>query len=310
MPRRLACPENSTDSVISISSRLGRSPVSASASLDASATLPRRNWIGDRLTATRTSSGHFAHVAAGLAQHPVADLDDQAHLLGDRNELGRRDHAAQRMRPAQQRLAGRDLLGLQVEQRLVVDLEGVVGERVAQVELEAAARLRRDVHVRLEEAPGAALVGLGPIERHVGVLEQVVGVGAVARRHGDADAGADDHLVAVDLVGLAERGDDALGERGGLLAAGRAGYCRIDELVAAEAGDDVGARAPGARRRSATARSSMSPRGWPSVSLTCLNWSRSTNMDGERAAPAQAASAAASICSRRNMRLGRPVSES
>jgi hypothetical protein len=29
----------------------------------------------------------------GLAQHPVADRDDEAALFGDRNELGRRDVA-------------------------------------------------------------------------------------------------------------------------------------------------------------------------------------------------------------------------
>ena len=92
------------------------------------------------------------------------------------------------MRPAQQRLAGRDLLGAQIEERLVVDLEGAGGERVAQVELEVAPGLGADVHLRLEEAPGAAPLGLRPVERHVGVLEEVVGADAVARRHGDADA--------------------------------------------------------------------------------------------------------------------------
>ena len=45
-----------------------------------------------------------------------------------------------------------------------------------------AARLHPGVHLRLEEAIGAAPVGLGAVQRQVGVLQQLVGVGAVARR--------------------------------------------------------------------------------------------------------------------------------
>ena len=45
---------------------------------------------------------------AGLAQDPAAEIDDQAHVLGDRNDVDRRHRAAHRMIPAQQRLAGRD----------------------------------------------------------------------------------------------------------------------------------------------------------------------------------------------------------
>ncbi len=45
---------------------------------------------------------------AGGAQYPLPDLLDQAGFLGDRHEVGRRDHAAHRMPPAQQRLAAGD----------------------------------------------------------------------------------------------------------------------------------------------------------------------------------------------------------
>ena len=119
-------------------------------------------------------------------------------------------------------------------------LENLVGDRAPQIELEVAAGLRHHVHAVLEEAPGAPSVGLGPVERHVGVLEQEIGVGAVARRQGDADAGADHHLVAADLEGLGKPGDDALGERSRLFRVTQ-GILQHDELVAAETGDDVGA---------------------------------------------------------------------
>ena len=73
-------------------------------------------------------------------------------------------------------------------------------QRRAQIDLKPAARLHARIHLRLEEAEGAAAVGLGAIERHVGVLEQPVGVVAVAGRERDADAGADRDLVAVEVV--------------------------------------------------------------------------------------------------------------
>ena len=41
---------------------------------------------------------------ARLADHPFADWPDQPDLLGHEDELGRRDHAAFRMVPADQRL--------------------------------------------------------------------------------------------------------------------------------------------------------------------------------------------------------------
>jgi hypothetical protein len=39
---------------------------------------------------------------AGGGQNPVADFDDQAGFLGDRNEAGRRDRAVGRVMPADQ----------------------------------------------------------------------------------------------------------------------------------------------------------------------------------------------------------------
>ena len=95
------------------------------------------------------------------------------------------------MVPAQQRLEAADLVAREVDERLVVELELAVGQRLAQIDLQLAARLHVGVHVRLEEAVDAAPLGLGPVEGEIGVLEQLVGIGAVARRDGDADAGAD-----------------------------------------------------------------------------------------------------------------------
>ena len=69
----------------------------------------------------------------------------------------------------------------------------------------SAALLQGGVHARLEEMVGAAAFALGAVEREVGVLQQRLGVDAVARRDRDADAGADDDVVAVDLERLGHR---------------------------------------------------------------------------------------------------------
>ena len=46
-------------------------------------------------------------LAAALAQDPAADRDDEAHLLGERDELVGADQAALGVAPAQQRLDAR-----------------------------------------------------------------------------------------------------------------------------------------------------------------------------------------------------------
>ncbi len=98
---------------------------------------------------------------------------------------------------------------LKIDHRLVVQLELAVGDGLAEIELERAARLQALVHFALEEPVRAAAVGLGEIERHVGVLQQQIRIGAVVWRDRDADAGADDDLVAVDIVRAADALDDA-----------------------------------------------------------------------------------------------------
>ena len=107
--------------------------------------------------------------------------------------------------------------GLEIDQRLIEQLEFLVGQRLAQVEFQDAARLDGLRHLVAEEAEGAAAVRLGAIERHVGVLQQRIGADARRRGHRDADAGADLDQMIVDLVALAQVIDDSPGENGGIL---------------------------------------------------------------------------------------------
>ena len=127
---------------------------------------------------------------------------------------------------------------LQVDQRLIIQFELLRGQCVAQVELERAALLHRLLHLHGEEAMAAAAAVLGGVQRHVGLLQEFVGVDAVVRRHGDADRGADVDAVAVDLERLLQRAGQALRQPLGVLPALGRGL-QHDELVAAEAGDHV-----------------------------------------------------------------------
>ena len=155
-------------------------------------------------------------LGAGARQHHLADLADQAELLRRRDEAVRRDQPAHRMPPAEQGLEAADLARPDIDQRLVEDLEFLLHDGAPQVGLQLVPGLHADVHLRLEEPEGPAPIGLRPVQRQVGAAQQPVGIHPVLRRDGDAEAGADDDAVALDLVGPADLGDDPPGERLGI----------------------------------------------------------------------------------------------
>ena len=142
------------------------------------------------------------------------------------------------MAPADEGLDAADLVGPEIDDGLVVQLELAGRKRLAQVVLHGAPHLHLRVHLRPEEAVGAAPVALGAVERQVGVADQLVGARAVRRADGDADAGADDDLRAVEIVGRAHGLDDAQRQHGGIRRLGD-GDLQDRELVAAHARDRV-----------------------------------------------------------------------
>ena len=115
--------------------------------------------------------GPGGRLGAGGPQHPLPDLLDQAGILGDRNEIGRRNHAAQRMPPAQQRFTAGDVVVAQIDQRLVVEFKSALDQRHPQFALELAAKVGLLLHARFEEAIGPASGGLRGIHRQIGALQ-------------------------------------------------------------------------------------------------------------------------------------------
>ncbi len=69
-------------------------------------------------------------MAAGLAQDPLPDGNDEAGLLGDGNEVNWADLAEDRVRPAQESLKAEQVHGGAVE-GLIVKAELVVGQGAA-----------------------------------------------------------------------------------------------------------------------------------------------------------------------------------
>lgn len=73
--------------------------------------------------------------------------------------------------------------------------------------------LHRGVHVGFEEPVGAAAILLCPVQRKIRFLQQRIGLVAVVWCNGNADAGAGEHLVAMDLVRFVELVDDRRRQR-------------------------------------------------------------------------------------------------
>ena len=184
---------------------------------------------------------------ARLVEYPPADVDDEAALFENRDEDIRRDGALGRVVPAQERLHALDLNPVQIEERVVEQAELVVLERRLEVRLEGEPFLGRRLHGVFEEDGLVASRGLGPVERDVGVTEEVLGRGAVA--DGDPDAGRDGDRHVVDPRDVEGRPEDlvhALGDHLGTTGE-RDPFRQNDELVSPEPPDGV-ARAQNAEQ--------------------------------------------------------------
>ena len=114
-------------------------------------------------------------LGAGLAQHPVADLGDQpAVLLGGGQEAARREQAVLGVLPADQGLDGHDAAVLEVDDRLVVQPQLILGQRAAQALLDPDPVAQAPAHRAVEDLVGPAATGLHAVHGGVGVLQQAL----------------------------------------------------------------------------------------------------------------------------------------
>ena len=217
---------------------------------------------------------------AGLLQHPASQVDDQAHLLGQRDELPGLDEPSRRVMPADERLHAGHAAVVQPHDRLEVQLELAPFDRALQLRTQLEPFEDALVHRLLEDAIAARSVALADVHRGVGVADQLVGIAGrlivVGAAEGDADARANRHVLAADRDRHLEPAHEALRE----VDRGRGVADVLDqdgELVPAEARGGVG-RPHGSSRRTATCCSTSSPAAWPRLSLIVLKSSRSRKM--------------------------------
>ena len=98
---------------------------------------------------------------------------------------------------------------------------------------------RPRLHVGGIEAERIAAFGLGLVHRQVGVLQEVLGIGAVGGMHGDSDARRHRDAAALETGEALHDFGDAAREFGRVVAARDAGL-QDGEFVAAEPGKDIG----------------------------------------------------------------------
>jgi hypothetical protein len=201
------------------------------------------SWRGEMLILMFSSGrpGEAALPLRGLSQHllqePFAHRDDEAGLLEQRDELLRADHATRRILPAQQRLDADQASGPQRHDRLVVDRELRLLQRV----LEAAIGVGRRQHVPrglVVEHDGTHARLLGLVQGDVGVLEHVGVALRVLRAHSGPDVCVEAERATVALDGLGDRAEEPRGDGLGRLG-GRHVGAEHHEGVAAVADDHV-----------------------------------------------------------------------
>ncbi len=152
---------------------------------------------------------------AGAQQDLVGQLADQAAVLGDGDEAAGLDLAQGRVVPTGQGLEADDLARLQVHQRLEVGHDVLVLDGLQQFALQTVALADGLVHLRLEEPQRRAALGLGSVERDVGLAQHLRSVLGVLGDQRDADGRADLVASAVGGDRLFQVIGDAQRDRGG-----------------------------------------------------------------------------------------------
>src|SRR5207244_6531881 len=168
---------------------------------------------------------------AGLREHPFAEPDDEARLLGERDEVAGWQLAGCRVLPADERLVARDLVAVEVDDGLVVEPKLLAQDALAELADSLRPLDGNAVELRIEERVAHFGVALSAIPGDVGLFEQLLVVAA----EGDPDARARIERRGAGLERPADLREQPLRDRDRVVR--RHGLRQDDgELVAAEAG--------------------------------------------------------------------------
>ena len=86
-----------------------------------------------------------------------------------------------------------------------------------ELSLDLDAPLDKGIHLRLEKTDRRPARALGAIKRAIGAPEQIVGLDAVIRRYGDANADTKLRCHAIDHEGLGDGSGDPPRQIGGII---------------------------------------------------------------------------------------------
>ena len=222
----------------------------------------------------------------GQLEHRLGQRAHEAGLLCRGQQVGRGEQSPGRVLPADEGLDADDPAVAQVDLRLQVDHELAVGAPCA------APPCVRSRSPRPPPAIGTCTCtpsrpGLGGVHRDVGAAQQLLPVAAGTGR-GDADADPDVQPDALHVNGPRS------GSRSRSASASASSRAASGSRTANSSPPSRASRSPvrrAARSRGPTWRSRSSPAGWPRLSLTSLNPSRSSS----RSAAGRRAVAAATI---------------
>ncbi len=153
-----------------------------------------------------TGLAPYTHLAAGLLQHPVADLQDHAVFFSQGNEVLGRHFAKGWVVPADQGFCACHCVGQQVDFGLVGQCQLIALQSSSQFLLEGDALAGLVTEVAGIAFDPVAAFCLGAVHRRIGIFDQRGHVGAVGGEHATADAGADVELMFASFKGRAEAG--------------------------------------------------------------------------------------------------------
>ena len=121
-----------------------------------------------------------------------------------------------------------------------MQLELFARNRKAQLILELAAAIHGRQHLGFEQAEAVSAGFLDRVEREIGHLEQIRAVVGVFRSQRDADAATYGDHVAIEIVGLRNKLNDAGGQTGCALAWLFLARLNDGKFIAAQTGEHVG----------------------------------------------------------------------
>jgi hypothetical protein len=154
----------------------------------------------DRHLQVRAGGLPASGLGDGQPQRALGDRRHQPEPAGRAEELPGRHQAAARVAPAHQRLDRSDVAGVQVDLRLVPELELVADHGLAQLGTEFQTAARVVVTFGVVDA-ARHVIGLGLGERDVRAAQQVSGVPCGVVGDGDAEGGVQRHPDALDQRG-------------------------------------------------------------------------------------------------------------